>query len=525
MLKNWLRILIIILLVLGIFFRFANLEQKPYWGDESLTSHRIAGYTSQEVQTALTQNKVFTIEEIQKYQQPDPTKDLMNLIKKGLRSPLYHLMGRSWMEALGDRVSTPRGVSAILSLLVFPCIYLLCRELFESPNVGWMAIALTAVSPLHVIYAQEAREYSMWTVTVLLSCWALLRAMRFNTTVNWLVYGATLMLTLYTHLFSVIVFLGQSIYFLLEKLNEQKSLLNKKNFPYLLVCVAGFGFFVLKRIVTKGLPQPPCWTGWNRSVCGISSPTPFPSLAQTWILNLSRVFVDFNESFSYKNFWFYLPIILLSIYSLYFLYRHTTKPWLFVYILTGSLSLFLAIPDVFFQGQGSTPIRYLIPSYLGLQIAVAFLFVTKITSKDQKNWQQKLWKIITLIVISSGVASCAVYTQTNTWWNKYAEYYHSEVAKIVNQSDRALVIAPWFNMLTLSHVLNPDIMMYERNSNPEINLSNQDFTNIFIYKSKESLKYFSDNNPDYKLQDSYIWKRQTTPVNTTQTQLWHLIKK
>ena len=67
------------------------------------------------------------------YQRSDPEKDVMNLVKKGLRSPLYHLMGRSWMELFSDRVTTPRGVSALISLLALPCMYLLCRELFESP--------------------------------------------------------------------------------------------------------------------------------------------------------------------------------------------------------------------------------------------------------------------------------------------------------------------------------------------------------------------------------------------------------
>lgn len=523
---NWWRILIIIVLVSGVFFRFANLEQKPYWGDESLTSHRIAGYTSKEVREVLSQSKIFTVEEVQKYQLPAPEQDLMNLMKKGLRSPLYHLMGRSWMELLSDRVTTPRGVSALMSLLALPCIYLLCWELFESPLVGWMAVSLMAISPLQIIYAQEAREYSMWTVTVLLSCWALLRAIRVNKTFNWIVYAATLTLTLYTHLFSIIVAMGHGIYLVTEKLTQQKLQLGKKIIPRLLVFTMGFLLFGFGRIASgKGLPSPPCWTGWNRKHCGMSSHTPFPSLAQTWILNLSRVFIDFNDSFSYKNLWFYLPILILVVYSLYFLYRHTQKQvWLFIYTLTGTLGLFLAIPDVILGGQGSTPVRYLIPCYLGIQIAIAYLLATKISSLSQKIWQQKFWQITVLALITSGLLSGAVYTQTDTWWNKYAEYYHSEVAKVVNQTDHALVIAPWFNLITLSHVLASDVVMQDIRSEQKVNFIDKDFNNVFIYKSQKLLDYFLGNYPDYKLKDSYDWKRQTTPVNTTQTKLWHLIK-
>ncbi|MGK7950034.1 MAG: glycosyltransferase family 39 protein [Xenococcaceae cyanobacterium] len=557
---NWWRILIIILLILGIFFRFANLEQKPYWGDESLTSHRIAGYTFPEVQEIVSQNRVFTVAEIQKYQRPDPEKDLMNLVKKGLRSPLYHLIGRSWMELFSDRVTTPRGVSALISLLAFPCMYLLCQELFASPLVGWMAVSLISISPLHLIYAQEAREYSMWTVTVLLSCWALLRAIRVNKMLNWIVYAATLMLTLYTHLFSVIIAIGHGLYLLIAKLtqtsqlpqkqsslgehslssypdgeycqfdgglrvSQKKPRINKKIIPHLLISFIVFSLFALGKIADyKGFPSPPCWTGWSTDHCGISSHTPFPSLAQTWILNLSRVFFDFNESFNYKNLWLYLPIIVLVVYSLYFLYIHTQKQvWLFIYILIGTLGLFLIIPDLILKGQGSTPIRYLIPCYLGIEIAIAHLLATNITSLSQKIWEHKLWIGITLVLISSGVLSCAVYTQTDTWWNKYAEYYHSEVAKIVNQTNNSLVIAPWFNMLTLSHVLASDVTMQDIRGEQEVNFVAKNFNNVFIYKSKGSLEYFLNHNLNYKIKDVYVWKRQTTPVNTTQTKLWHLV--
>lgn len=41
----WFRFFIILLLVLGVFFRFVNLDRKVYWYDETATSLRISGYT------------------------------------------------------------------------------------------------------------------------------------------------------------------------------------------------------------------------------------------------------------------------------------------------------------------------------------------------------------------------------------------------------------------------------------------------------------------------------------------------
>lgn len=42
--KHGLEVLLITVIVLGLFFRFANLGEKVYWHDETLTSLRIFGY-------------------------------------------------------------------------------------------------------------------------------------------------------------------------------------------------------------------------------------------------------------------------------------------------------------------------------------------------------------------------------------------------------------------------------------------------------------------------------------------------
>jgi uncharacterized membrane protein len=43
------QLLVILLLILGIFFRIAYLDRKVYWVDEVATSIRVAGYTRTEV--------------------------------------------------------------------------------------------------------------------------------------------------------------------------------------------------------------------------------------------------------------------------------------------------------------------------------------------------------------------------------------------------------------------------------------------------------------------------------------------
>jgi uncharacterized membrane protein len=62
------------LLVLGIFFRFANLDRKVYWFDEVFTSKWISGYTEKEVVQQVYDGRIIGVEDLQMYQRLSPEK-------------------------------------------------------------------------------------------------------------------------------------------------------------------------------------------------------------------------------------------------------------------------------------------------------------------------------------------------------------------------------------------------------------------------------------------------------------------
>ena len=189
------KILVIVLVLLGIFFSFANFDSKIYWVDEVATSLRISSYTKQEVIQKISDSGVIDTENLQKYQRLGPEKDLtdtLNALRKSPEhAPLYFLLLRFWVQLFGSSVAVTRSLSIIFSLLALPCMYWLCWELFKSPLVGWVALALLTVSPFYVAYAQEARPYSLWTIPILISSVALLRAMRLNNNLTWVFYTIT----------------------------------------------------------------------------------------------------------------------------------------------------------------------------------------------------------------------------------------------------------------------------------------------------------------------------------------------
>ncbi|MBE9125739.1 MULTISPECIES: glycosyltransferase family 39 protein [unclassified Coleofasciculus] len=474
------RYLIIIVLVLGVFFRFVNLEQKFYWYDEVYTSLRVSGYTSTEVIQDLLDGHVISIEELQKYQHPNSDKGVIDTVK-GLAieetqlPPLYFLMTRFWVQLLGHSVAVTRSLSALLSLLVFPCLYWLCRELFEFPLVGWVAITLMAVSPFHVLYAQEARMYSLWTVTILLSSAALLRAVRVNTKGSWGLYSVTLALGLYTHLLSVLVAIAHVIYIAVI----ERFKLSKVARAYLFASLGGFLIFspwllvvIIHFYGTGGVTG---WTGNSLSLL---------TLVKIWILGISRVFFDVDldsvieqyaiglglgnnsavkEVFANSVLLISVSIILLVLgliaYSLYFLCRQSPKRvWLFILTLGGVTALSKILPDLIWGGQRSAVSRYLIPCYLSLQLAVAYLLASKISTIYAGTRQQKLWRVATIALISSGVLSCAVISQAEAWWNRPGSPYHYP-ARLINQTANPLLVSDavinWST--SSSHLLDPDI--------------------------------------------------------------------
>ncbi|MBD2740939.1 glycosyltransferase family 39 protein [Coleofasciculus sp. FACHB-1120] len=530
-----LRFFIAILLIIGFFFRFSNLDKKVYWGDESSTSRRISGYKIEEVKQEASHTGEISAKDLQKYQRPNGEKDLTDMITSlaatAEHPPLYFLLARFWAQMWGNSVAVMRSLPALISLLAFPCIYWLCVELFELPLVGWMATGLIAISPFHILYAQEARQYSLWTVAVLISSASLLRAMRVKTKSAWSIYAATLILGLYSHLFFLLTAISHGVYvFSLEKFRASKTFVS-----YLLASLAAILLFVPWLLIAlANLSTVDEATEWTRSSF------PIQSLVKTWILNLSRIFIDFNYSFKYRNFGLYIAIFLSLIlvsYAIYFLCRQTEKRvWLFILTMVGVTAIALTLPDLISGGRRSGVARYLIPCYLAIEIAIAYLLAVKISSLSAEIWQRRLWQITTVVIITGGVLSCAVSSQAQEWWNKYNGCHYNEIAQIVNQATQPLFI--WYNFppLSLTYLLAPKVRLQSVFSQPlitpneeieskiPINYIADNFTDVFV-NSKKALNAILDQEPSYQIKKVYEWEQQIDPVYITKATLWHLARK
>ncbi|MBE9177770.1 glycosyltransferase family 39 protein [Oculatella sp. LEGE 06141] len=447
--QSWLSYAVVVLLVLGIFFRFVNIDRKVYWVDEVYTSLRSSGHTQRELVRQIFNGQEVTVADLQAYQHLSPDKDwgdtLQALKGNAEHAPLYFLLLRFWMQAFGSSVATVRTLSALFSLLAFPCLYWLCRELFAAPAVKWVAVSLFAISPLHVLYAQEARQYSLWTVMVLLSSATLLWAMRTKTRRSWIAYGVAVALGLYTHLLFALVAIAHALYVLvIEKLRPTRTVLR-----YLLASGLGaLAFMPWVVVVATSMRQIQTTTDFLTRKQSLSR------LIDGWFLDINRVFLDLQlGSFNFV-------LVLVVAIALFALCRHAPRrTWLMVVALMGVNFFALAVPDLALGGMRSMQVRYLIPFYLGIQLALAYGFAYYAVRVGA--WWQKLCRVVLVGMIVAGIISCVNSAQAEVWWNKSLpkSSHYPRAADIVNKADRPLLISDSnpIGMLSFSYLTDSDV--------------------------------------------------------------------
>ena len=538
--KPW-RFLIIIVLVIGIFFRFANLDKKLYWIDETFTSLRIYGYTKQEVTNEVIDSEIITTDFLHNYQKPTLEKGLLDVVESlaledPKHPPLYFVITRLWTKVFGNSAAVIRSFSAFISLFAFPSIYWLCLELFGSSFVAWIAVTLIAVSPFHVLYAQEARMYALHTVNILLSSAVLLRAIRINTKLSWGFYVASIFLGLYTHTTFFLVVILHGIYIVLNK----GIRLEKIFVSYLKASLLGLLLFSpwLYLILSK-VDEVKSTIRWMNNTLSLDD------LRIGWEVHFVRIFFDVNPNYEYDNpisdnlWWITIRVFLvLFLYSVYFLVRHSQKKtYTFILILIIFPALVFALPDLFFGGMRSIVSRYAIITYLGCHLAFTYLFAHKIKDNylNQEKNQQYLWSLLLIILISIEIISCTLSASKLTWWNKSFNSDNLPISNILNKESSLLIsecnlssLRQWDgqfgHLLSLSYHLDNKVKLQCFDNFQQIDISKipNEFDAYFILNPPPSLK--DKIKSQYRLKLEPIYENNMSLFYENNMSLWKLEK-
>ena len=494
-LKTW--FILFLIIVLGVFFRIANIESKVYWVDEVATSIRVSGYTKQEVTQNLASLKFIRVKDLQKYQKLTVKKDLTAtikaLIKSPEHSPLYFLLTRFWVQRFGSSVVATRSLSVTFGLLAIPGVYWLCQELFKTPLVSWVAVALFAVSPFYVAYSQEARPYSLWIVTILSSNIALLRAIRLKNRQSWLLYTVSLTIGFYTSLFSIFVAIGQSIYVILLEKFKLTQTVKKYSLAFSLGIIS---FLPWLFIIFYN------WQRFQDNTTWMRVPISLPIKIVIWIYSIAIVFV---ESPIYKAFDAIiiarvvtdLSLFALIIWAFYFLVNQASTVKLFILTSTIVPTLLFILVDLIFGSKTSTAPRYIVPCQLGILLTLAYFLANKLLNK------QFFWKTILISLISIEIMSCVFILNTSPKYQKTRNIYNIPIAAILNQAKAPVLIAETketLDIISLSYQLKSTIKIQFL---PQANLSQlvNSCENIFLFNP--SISWQNETNRQFKLKQVY----------------------
>jgi uncharacterized membrane protein len=521
-----------LVIVAGFLLRWVNLGHSVYWGDEVYSSIRIFGHRTAELRAVIAQGQVVTAATIQTFQQLSPLKGigatLQSLaIEDAHLTPLYFVLVRLWAGIFGDSVAAIRSFSALCGCLLLPVTYGLAIELFQRRRVAMVATALVAVSPIQLIYAQEARMYSLWTLTVAVAALLLLRALRYQRPRDWWQLTGALTLMLYSHFLSVMMLGGFSVYVLLTQWRQRHILwaFARSGMVALLVLGPWLWIFLHRRIVDNNDQE--AFSGAANAVL----------MLKNWFSNFRRGMIDFNTSLQDSPLQALLllgfSVICLGIFgwAIAALWRSRDRSAaLFVIMLMITLPLALFGDSL----AGLLPPRWILPSYLGLQLLfAAFLGGPAARRRGapwRPPWQLKPALLSLLLVV--GLASCLMLVRSESWWHRGMSECNPRAARLIDQSAQPLVVSDGVggeffdhalsNVISLSRLVKPQTVFQVVLEPQTPTIAPQKFSDIWVLTPSQHLRdWFNDRYPG-QLQPQFSFHQLYRPYRGSEVCLWRL---
>ncbi|MCO4744303.1 MAG: glycosyltransferase family 39 protein [Proteobacteria bacterium] len=427
-------IFVLLVLALGVWFRVVGLEDKVLWHDEVYTRVFASGFQSEDWQQALFTAEVLPVDEVRRFQRYDPSKGVIDTVR-GLAQdepqhpPIYYVAMRLWMGVFGDSIGTLRGLSALAGIAMVPAMFWFCWELFRNRRSAWMGAVVASSSPFFVLYAQEAREYALWGTLIVLASAGLLRAIRLteqsaSSSWAWGLYAGLVAAALYTSFSTAAVAIAHVAYIVLRERGT-----------FTPAGVRAAGALSLSAL----LFSPWAWMLWTHFEAFQASMAwskiiiiPRSELLWTLGLNASRIVVDLWDGFDHVG--VSVAVLLCAVLLTWVvgvLIRECEREvWLLVVLLIGVPIGLLLGPDLLWGGIRSVSARYLIPSWIGLQVALTYVVA-----------QEKTYaRVLAGLVVGAGLISCVSNGSKTAVWTKGVSVALPEVGELISGADRPLVI-------------------------------------------------------------------------------------
>jgi uncharacterized membrane protein len=434
-LNKTLRFLIVASIALGLIFRFADIGKKVYWGDEIFSAFRVFGFSTSAVvrESVGAQNgaALRAVLHPTLAERAGASRTIATLAaEEPQHPPLYFLLANGWSRLFGTSIAAFRTLSAVFSVLSLPAMYWLGLELFGPSLATRLAVALLALSPIQVIYAQEFREYSLWTLGTIVMTACLLRAMRIWNAAAWTVFGLVLAANLYVYPLSGAVAAAQVLFAIAYDRPRGRRLA----YP-LAAGVLGLALFSPWLVViVRGLPQV------DRMMRMVLVPRVSPLQTLRSFFSAARLdLFDFNVlAAATVNALLALPALALIVYAAYVTNRRApVKVWGIIFVTMAACVLPVVVPDLIGRGIRTTQIRYYLPFYVATDLAIAFALASKIATGPLRS--RRAWTAVLTAVLAIRLGSLVASARADTWWNKIQEQSKS-IARVINATPDAAIV-------------------------------------------------------------------------------------
>ncbi len=136
--------------------------------------------------------------------------------------PLFNIMLKIWTSLFGTGLSSVRLLPVLIGTSLLPVIYLLAKRL-GGQKAGLAAAALAALNPMLVYYSQELRAYSLVFLLSALSYLSYIMLKERCTLSRASLYTLVSALMLYSHMYSILILLSQSIDIIFSSISRERK--------------------------------------------------------------------------------------------------------------------------------------------------------------------------------------------------------------------------------------------------------------------------------------------------------------
>ena len=126
----------------------------------------------------------------------------LRVVLEDIHPPLYAILSFSWIRVFGDSEISVRTIPMLAGLSTVALMPSL-GEALATRRAGWLAGVLLALSPVHIWYSQEARQYALIMLVAVLICLAWRRLDMDSSRLRQFVFVALCVLVTQLHYFAI----------------------------------------------------------------------------------------------------------------------------------------------------------------------------------------------------------------------------------------------------------------------------------------------------------------------------------